>query len=102
VRRGPLIAVIVLVTAATVGVLLQRPWDRRISAEKAERLLEARLANGVPYRCSGVEQDGTVGDGEMDVDYFCGPERPADRINETGYWFGTDSDGISTELVGAG
>ena len=42
------------------------------------------------------------GDGEMDVDYFCGSERPADRINETGYWFGTDSDGISTELVGTG
>ena len=101
-RRFAPIALVLAVIATPSWLLSERPWDARVSSEKAAQFLQAALANRVPYTCSRVEQDGTVGDGEMDVDYFCEPARENHKLTETGYWFGTDSTQISTELISAG
>ena len=103
-HKGILIVLGAFLAVLALGAALAL-WtsDSRVDADEAERQLETRLANGIDYKCSAEEDpDETVANGEIDVDYFCSPERPNERRGETGYWFGTDGEGISTELVPAG
>ncbi len=91
---GP-VSVIVLVVSLLVA-FAQRPWDLRMGANEAARALEARLANGVRYRCEREEDDGSIA--MDDVDYACGA---VNRRGAMGYWIGTDVDEI-TEVLPSG
>ena len=53
--------------------------------------LQAREGGSIRYSCKRQENDGTL-DGMSDVDYLC---EPIGHPQHTGYWVGTDSDGIT-------
>lgn len=71
---------------AVVAFLLQR--DPRLPPEVAAVRLQALVKSPSPFQCRRIENDGSI---QLDdVDYYC--ER---RDGVTGYWIGTDGDGIT-------
>lgn len=111
-RAGPVLFLVLLV--GLVAALITRPWDPRMSADRAATALptylgRARVGCGAGpyltrrarracalqrrahYRCKHEENDGSIV-GMKDVDYLCEPVR---QPWLSGYWIGTNEDAIT-------
>ncbi|MGZ8475856.1 MAG: hypothetical protein ACXWWQ_06485 [Candidatus Limnocylindria bacterium] len=85
--RWWLVLLIGLVFAGSIGVLVWRPWDPRVSEAQAREAVAAEFApGGSRVRCERSEQEG---DGSLpglgEVDYECrvggeGSARPRDGV----------------------
>jgi hypothetical protein len=80
--------------AAPFALYVDRPWDPRLDADRAEELLEAQIGGIAKFHCEREESGG----GLDDVDYFC---EPREGYRDASFWIGTDEERI-TEISSAG
>jgi hypothetical protein len=79
--------VLALVVAISLWLAFRGP---KLSAEATAAALQKELHTPYGFSCKPEENDGTI-EGLGDVDYVCS----ADRVNEPGYWVGTDGSKIT-------
>lgn len=66
-------------------MVVKEPWNARLGADRAARVLQARLHTTVRYRCESADDDETIA--LQDVDYLCEPIGHPER---QGYWISTN------------
>jgi hypothetical protein len=86
-RRAGGVAAVVLAAAVVFWAWSQRE-DPRLPAATAAVALQADVGADAGFTCTRQEEDASLA--LDDVDYFC---HAADGL--TGYWIGTDEDGIT-------
>jgi hypothetical protein len=72
-------------------VVLRYVRDPKMDAEATATALQRQLGTAYRFRCRPEENDGSIGTGFEDVDYFCEPERG----EGPGYWVGTNGSKIT-------
>src|SRR5688572_24886949 len=88
-RRGARIAALAIVGVGVVAAVIAFRPDPTLSAEETAAQLRTQVDAEWTFVCTPEANDGTIS-GMDDVDYFCQPA----RVEETGYWVGTDGSRI--------